>query len=603
MASDPFIQRHIRNLPLFERLTNPQIELVANAAEVIQLQPGQFAFQQGQPTRGMMLFVAGRGVLTRFNANNIEEPIGSVEQGQYINETALYSTTRETANLRIVQPAVIILIPRGRFVNLLSHLPELRSNLRVETSADHREAPRHLFKGQRDDETVLHIYRRHWWTFGRWLWLPVVFAIVAFTAAVLLAPINGIVALVAAGLGVIVPGVIIAYFYYEWQDDSVIVTNQRVVRVWNTLFTFENTINEIPLDRVLEVSSEIPPGDAFARVLNYGNVAIKTSGESANMFLTFVPSPMQVQRTIFAQREQVQQLNAQRRQAQIRSDIERVLGRQAGQTQAVGGIAPVEPNDDSDSTIGLSFLRTKYINMNGDIIYRKHASVWFFHIFPPLLVILGGIALFFLSLIPTFTFSGAAGLGLSLLVLLLGALWFYWGDWDWRNDLFIVGKDSITLIRKRPLFLQNQRDTIRLTQVDNVRSEVNGVVNTLLNRGDVHISLIGAESNAKMFDHVYDPQEIQSEVSQRLSAIKSAQSQSASEQQRQQMLEYFSVFQQMTGNDGRELPRTQPSAQAQPQPRSYTPAAPPPDDEVTQQPPPMRDGNRPPRIPRNRPGG
>ncbi|MBK9751593.1 MAG: Crp/Fnr family transcriptional regulator [Chloroflexi bacterium] len=421
MASDPFIQRHIRNLPLFERLTNPQIELVANAAEVIQLQPGQFAFQQGQPTRGMMLFVAGRGVLTRFNANNIEEPIGSVEQGQYINETALYSTTRETANLRIVQPAVIILIPRGRFVNLLSHLPELRSNLRVETSADHREAPRHLFKGQRDDETVLHIYRRHWWTFGRWLWLPVVFAIVAFTAAVLLAPINGIVALVAAGFGVIVPGVIIAYFYYEWQDDSVIVTNQRVVRVWNTLFTFENTINEIPLDRVLEISSEIPPGDAFARLLNYGNVAIKTSGESANMFLTFVPSPMQVQRTIFAQREQVQQLNAQRRQAQIRSDIERVLGRQAGQTQAVGGIAPVEPNDDSDSTIGLSFLRTKYINMNGDIIYRKHASVWFFHIFPPLLVILGGIALFFLSLIPTFTFSGAAGLGLSLLVLLLGA--------------------------------------------------------------------------------------------------------------------------------------------------------------------------------------
>jgi len=603
MASDPFIQRHIRNLPLFERLTAQQVDMVAKAAEVIQLQPGQFAFQQNQPTRGLMMFVAGRGVLTRLNANNLEEPIGSVEQGQYINESALYTTTRETANLRIVQPSVIILIPRGRFVNLLSHIPELRVNLRVETSADHRETPRALFKGQRDNETVLHIYRRHWWTFGRWLWIPLFIALAGFAAAALLAPLNTIVALVAAGLGVIVPGVILAYFYYEWQDDSVIVTNQRVVRVWNTLFTFENTINEIPLDRILEISSEIPPADAFARLLNYGNVGIKTSGENANMLLSFVPSPMEVQRMIFAQRDQLQQQNAQRRKDQIRSDIERAIGRDSAQTQPIPGASPTEQKDDSDTTIGLSFLRTKFINVSGDITYRKHVSVWFFHILLPTLTILGGIVLFFLSLIPTFTFSGVVGLGGSLVVLLIGGLWFYWGDWDWRNDLFIIGRDSITLIRKRPLFLQNQRDTIRLTQVDNVRSEVNGILDTLLNRGHVYISLIGAESNAKMFDHVYDPQEIQSEVSQRLSAIKAAQSQSAAEQQRQQMLEYFSVFQQLTGSDGRDVTLTQPNAQGQAAQRPYTPVAPPVDDEPMQQPPPIRDGNRPPRIPRNRPGG
>jgi hypothetical protein len=603
MATDPFIQRHIRNLPLFARLTAEQIDAVARIAEVVQLQPGQIAFQQGQPTRGLMLFVAGRGVLTRLNANNIEEPIGAVEAGQYINESALYTTTRENASLRIVQPAVILLIPRGRFVQLLAHDSALRVNLRVETAPDQRETARTLFKGQRDNETVLHIYRRHWWAFGRWLWIPAVIGIALFVGAVALAGMNAVLALAAGGLGIIIPGVIIAYMYYEWQDDSVIVTNQRVVRIWKMLFTFENTINEIPLERILETNAEIPPGDAFARLLNYGTVAIKTSGENANLLLDFMPQPMQVQRMIFAQRDQFQQANAQRRQEQIRADIERALGRAPAAQGATTGAPPVVPlTDDSHTSVGISFLRTRFLSVNGEIIYRKHVSVWLMHILPGLLVVFGGIALLLLSFMPAFTFAGAAGIGLGLAVLLIGGLWMYWGDWDWRNDLFILGRDAITLIRKRPLFLQNQRDTIRLTQVDNVRSDVNGILNTLLNRGNVYISLIGAESNAKMFDAVYDPQSIQSEISQRLSAIRAAQAQANTEQQRQQMLEYFAVFQQVTGRDGRDDTLTQPAPTSQARP--YTPAAPPDEPTVpTDQPPPPHDANRPPRIPRTRPGG
>ncbi len=600
MASDPFIQRHIRNLPLFERLSPEQLEALARIGEVIQLQPGQLAFQQNQPTRGLMMFIAGRGVLTRLNANGIEEPVGAVEAGQYINETALYSTTRESASLRVVEPAVILLIPRGRFVQLLSQMPELRSNLRVATSPDQREMPRELFKGQRDNESVLHVYRRHWWAFGRWLWIPALIGIVFFGAALSFMASNGILALVALGLGVIVPGIIVAYFYYEWQDDSVMVSDQRVVRIWNTVFTFENTINEIPLDRILEIGAEIPPADPFARLLNYGNVAIKTSGENANLLLDFIPHPMDVQRIIFAQRNQFQQQNVERRKDLIRADIERALGKQPAQTQAASP-TPAAPKSDGSSTMGPGFIRTKFIAVNGDIVYRKHASVWIAHIFLPTLVILGGVVLLIMSFLPSFVLSGALGIGLGVAVMLIGVVWFYLGDWDWRNDTFVLGQEAITLIRKRPLFLQNQVDKIRLTQVDNVRSDISGIVNTLLNRGNVYISLIGAESNSKMFDHVYDPQEIQAEISQRLSAIKAAQAQASSDQQRQQMLDYFAVFQQVTGQDGREQSLTQPN---QSQQRPYTPIAPP--DEPTipnQEPPPMRDANRPPRVPRNRPGG
>ena len=152
MSAESFIQRHIRNLPLFARLSNDQINAVAAICELIRLEPGQLAFKQNEPTKGMMLMVGGRGVLTRQNVNGLEEPIGAVETGQYINESALYASGRETANLRIVQSAIIILIPRGRFVQVLTRFPELRTNLRVQTAADQRETARKLFKGQREND-------------------------------------------------------------------------------------------------------------------------------------------------------------------------------------------------------------------------------------------------------------------------------------------------------------------------------------------------------------------------------------------------------------------------------------------------------------------
>src|SRR6185295_19782709 len=83
---------------------------------------------------------------------------------------------------------------------------------------------------------------------------------------------------------------------------------------------------------------------------------------------------------------------------------------------------------------GLPFIRTKYIATNGDLVYRKHSSVWIQHVFLPGLAILGALAFMFLSLIiPNFPLSGGIGLGAGMLALIVGVIWFYAADWDWRN--------------------------------------------------------------------------------------------------------------------------------------------------------------------------
>ncbi len=600
MASDPFVERHLRNLPLFARLSSQQISTLARIVDVVRYEPGQLVFQQGQPTRGLILFVSGRGALTRTTARGVEEPIGWVEAGQYLNESALYSQSFESANLRAVETAIVLFIPAGRFVHLLTQIPELRANLRVQTAPEERKAAEQLFKGQREDEIVLHVMKRHWWAFARYLWTAVVAAVLMLGLALALAANAPILALVVAGLGVVVPGLIVVYLYYEWQNDSYVISDQRVIRIWNTVFTFESSLNEIPLDRVLEVSAELPRADPLSRLFRYGTLHIRTSGEKANITLDFVPDPMKVQSIVFNQRERLQQQVVEQKREAIRADIQQALGmrQQAGED----GSQKIPQLEDTSEIIGPPFLRTKYVSGNGDIVYRRHISVWLRHVFLPLLVAGVGTVIFILSLAPNFLIDGLSGLALGGVLTILSALWLYIADWDWRNDMFILGSDTITLIHKRPLWLQNQVDSVRLAQVDNVRSEVNGLINTILNRGDVHISLIGAEANAKVFDQVYDPQDIQTEVSHRLSLLKSQRARADVEQQRRQMADYLAVYHEVMGQSGGQP--VQPSAPQPPQQTQQRSAArplPPNQPTVPNQPSGYSDGIRPPRVPRSRP--
>ena len=610
--AERFVQSHIRNLPLFQQLSPPQIGVLANIVQVLRFEPGQLVVQEGVATQGLLLFVSGRGILTRRAPNGMEESIGSVESGQYADEIALYSTGVETASLRVVESAIVLLIPRAPFVQLISTYPEIRANVRVQTGT--AEAPREtavkLFKGQRTDETVLQVWRRHWWAVARHSWMALLVLVVMFAIALLLAGNAPALALGAAGLAIIIPGIIVAYLYYDWQDDSVVLTDQRLVRIWHRLLAFETTINEMPLDQILEVNTMIPPGDVFARIFQYGTITVKTAGQGVNMALDLMPHPMSVQSMIFTQRDRFKERNERRQRENVRNDVQQALGI----AEVVQSQQTTHPTTREENT-GLPFLRTKYVASNGDLVYRKHSSIWLQQVFLPGLAILGALALMFLSLIiPNFPLSGGIGLGAGMLLLILSAIWFYAADWDWRNDLFIIGSETITLIRQRPLWLQNVVERIRISQIDNVKSEVYGLMNNLLNRGNVRISLIGSDvKDAKVMDSIYDPQEVQSEISRRHAAIKSERQQTDVDQQRQVIKEYLQTYHEIQQTQEAQrvvppqtappLPPAQPLPSSQPaQPtQAIYPQATQPNNPPENQPLPPRDGIRPPRVPRARP--
>jgi hypothetical protein len=419
-----------------------------------------------------------------------------------------------------------------------------------------QDAPRvagaRLFRGQRPDEHVLYVFRRHWWAFGRHLWMPGALVSASVIGAVLLAMSAGAIAFGLLVLGVIAAALLTLYLYVEWRNDSIVLTDERIVQISRSILGFQSALSEIPLDRVLEVSTSVPPGDPFAQAFRYSTLFIRTAGEAANLQLGMIADANNIQSFIFAQRDAFRQRVLRQQGGTVQADVQAALGvtpttpiaAQGAPVAAVPSSPPLDTIDD----VGLPFIRTRFILPDGDIAYRHHSTVWLRMVFFPTLVLIAGLVLMAVSaFVPTSPLPGVIGISAGMLLFLVGLVLFYLADWDWRNDLLILGSDAVTIVRKRPLWLQNQVERMRMSQIDNVTSEVEGLLNNLLNRGEVRIAMIGAaQSDIKRFSNVYDPEAIQSEVSRRLSVLRAQKQAQELEAQRQVMLEYLAAYHRQT---------------------------------------------------------
>lgn len=577
-----FVLSHIRRLPIFERVAPEQLPLIANIAQVMRAEPGTRLVQQGQPAQALYLFVSGRALLTQLNAQGIEEQVGAVGEGQYVGEEALYSERIEPHSIHVVESSVVVVLPKRALAAVIVQYPELRANIGMQQASTRRHVQ--LFEGQRADETVRFIYRRHWWVFASKLWLPLLLATALVVGGGLAITSIPALALVLFGAAIIVPGGLALILYADWQDDCLIITEDRVVKILDEFLTFEKRVNEIPLDRVLECNVEIPP-DPFARIFGYGTIAIKTAGSAGNITMPTMANPKEIQRIVFTQRERRRESSAQQQRETIQRELDQALG-----MPGVGAQTTAMPNaGDPPGERGFNPLRTYWVESSGERVYRHHITIWARHIFLPILVIIGALAFGAASfVVPSLQAAGIVGLLVSFMLILFGVVWFYLADWDWRNDYLIIGRDTITLIRKRPLWLQNETEQIRLNQIDNVISEINGIFDAMLRRGNIRISLIGGDiAEAKYFRGVGSPEVVQGVISSQMATLQ--REQQAGILPGHTIAEYLAAYhQRLTGQAAPQSPQTPAYS-----PPTYDPPAPP---DIP--PPQVRDGSRPPNVPR-----
>ena len=62
------------------------------------------------------------------------------------------------------------------------------------------------------------------------------------------------------------------YVWLNWYFDSVVITNQRIIKI-SQKSLFNKSVEEIPLDHIVNVSYEVP--GFFATIFNYGTEIIE----------------------------------------------------------------------------------------------------------------------------------------------------------------------------------------------------------------------------------------------------------------------------------------------------------------------------------------
>lgn len=184
------------------------------------------------------------------------------------------------------------------------------------------------------------------------------------------------------------------------------------------------------------------------------------------------------------------------------------------------------------------------------IIWRKHWLNMVRRVAPPLLLLLLLSALIVVVLISPLEIEFVppdVRRGVVVALLFLDLLAFFWTVWqydDWRNDLYILTNDRLIDVRKRPLFLQEERREAPLDRVQNVRLEIAGLLANLFNYGNVVVQTAAAEGDIS-FNMVPDPRRVNQEISRRVEAYRQMLEEAVHEHRQALIAESLEIYDEL----------------------------------------------------------
>ncbi len=159
-----------------------------------------------------------------------------------------------------------------------------------------------LFPGQNDDEKIISIIRRHWFTYvifvltGFIMVIPLIFLIIywifnpgifsVLTGNIIILAISAYLLFIAA---VLIIGIVDYYL------DIYIVTSERVVII-NQEGLFHRQISELHIHQVQDVSAQVE--GFFQTIFHFGNVIIQTAAENENFIFNSIPHPYRIAQEI-----------------------------------------------------------------------------------------------------------------------------------------------------------------------------------------------------------------------------------------------------------------------------------------------------------------
>ena len=154
------------------------------------------------------------------------------------------------------------------------------------------------FSRQRNDEKVVLIIHKHWYAwFISTIWFLLLFVLLLIIAIMMWSEIRDSSWLVISLLTVLFLGLtsLILYEYYDWYEDKIILTDQRLLVVDRQGY-FTRQVKEISLDKIENVAYDV--SGLISTVFRLGSIYIKSAADTTDIHIDFIHRPKKIQETI-----------------------------------------------------------------------------------------------------------------------------------------------------------------------------------------------------------------------------------------------------------------------------------------------------------------
>lgn len=325
-------------------------------------------------------------------------------------------------------------------------------------------------------------------------------------------------------LALSVVGAALAWFWgiNDYLNDYLVVTNQRVVHQEKVVF-FKHNRFMAPLEQIKDV--KINRGFWGAR-FGYATLDVQTPGTAGNIIFERAERYQEVEKSIRIERARRAALYRTSGKKQIHTALEHRLGVALVLPDRVWpqGVeaTPLAKATQSARRRRLRTAIAASSSMTARKVWRQHWIILLRNILWQTLLMLtlmgSALAVQIMRLGNTGDGSaGVAGRALVLTLMLAGIvtlLWLLWILRDWQLDQYVLDKDQVIDIMRRPLGFQLDQRSAQLSDLVDIRFEQPTPFHILFNFGSVFLQTAASEGQFT-FLNVPDPQTVTEEIRRR----------------------------------------------------------------------------------------
>lgn len=527
----------LRGSHLFISLSPEQIEKVADRVEAFLYQEKQVIFEQDAPVESFYFLLSGRVELVHHDKD--EEVKVILSEQDYFGEEALADTPPPRLATATALTNVIVLRFNGDLIEeLKKEYPKVDAAFRL-VAASYQLSMRIRMPWRGPREVVHYIGRHHPIFLVLRLILPVLLALLTtiVTSYLDVVLFRGS----ALGMGLLLLVVLVNLAWLAWviidfYNDYSVVTNRRVAYLRKILLIYDSR-QEVPLDAVL---ADDVRTTQLGRIIGYGDIFVRTyTGE---LILSRLAQPYLIVNLINEMREKAK---ASRKRARLES-IDQIIRRRL----QLGADEPIpQPSGQEVKAVVKSGKLTQFLSdlfmlrveKEGNIIYRTHWFVLLKKILLPLIlsvVVLAAMISIFFGVIPL---PPVLGLVVGVLFLPITLIWLVYNYVDWRNDRYIITRDTIIDVYKKPLGTEQKRSA-PLKNILSIDFERLGLIGLILNFGTVYIRV---GDSTFTFNNVMAPSEVQRELFQRFMEFKQREEERAEASINEQLADWIEEYHRM----------------------------------------------------------